>query len=100
MRHSSDCTAQGQDEGLSRSSWDQADTGYESGKEMEQIRKAPTRGCNPICIFLGELEPSLVLAQAAGAASRGQEALEKANKEPPRPDSRETSEERGSWQCF
>lgn len=51
VRHSSDCTAQGQEEGLSRSSWDQADTGYESGKEMEQIRKAPTRGCNPICIF-------------------------------------------------
>lgn len=41
---------------------------------------------------MGELEPSLAQAQAAGAAGRSQEGLEEANKGITRPEPRETRE--------
>lgn len=65
---------------------------------MEQKRKAPAT----LSLALG-LEPSLLQVQVAGAAGRGQEGLEEANKGTPRPlsrETRETREERGPWQCF
>lgn len=48
VRPTSDCTAQGQDEVGLGSSLDQAYTGYERGKKMEQNRKASMRACKPI----------------------------------------------------